>query len=299
MRYVKVPATSANLGSGLDTLGLALALFLEVTFEPGPIWSLEISGYGHDSLSRDPDNLIWQSAEVFFRTITGHSLPSGHLAITSQIPVGKGLGSSAAAVVAGLLLANSLVPDPLSRQELLQWATRLEGHADNAAAALFGGFTLAWTDTQSLIQVRRYRPPELAIVLAVPPYSVSTPDARKLLPSMVSRHDAIFNAQRMALWLHAVTQRDWSVLHDASADRLHQSYRAGLNPHMEHFFDTAENSGAYAAVLSGSGPAVLALVHPDQSAGLAREWARTEDVEVIVTEAFGCAAEVLGVPSTL
>lgn len=298
MRYVKVPATTANLGSGLDTLGMALTLFLEVTFEPGPTWSIEVSGYGHESLSRDPDNLIWQTADVFHRTITGHSVPSGQLIIASQIPVGKGLGSSAAAVVAGLLLANSLLPDPLSRQDLLQWAARLEGHADNAAAALFGGFTLAWTDTQSRIQVRRYRPPDLAIVVAVPPYPVSTPDARKLLPHMVSRHDAIFNAQRMALWLHAVTQRDWSVLHDASADRLHQSYRARLNPQMQHFFDTAEELGAYAAVLSGSGPAVMALVDTDQSTLLAREWARTAGVEVIVTEPFSRAAEVLAVPTT-
>ena len=299
MRYIKVPATSANLGSGLDTLGLALALFLDVTFEPGPIWSLEISGYGHDSLSKEPDNLIWQTAEVFYHTITGRSLPSGHLAITSQIPVGKGLGSSAAAVVAGLLLANSLLPDPLSRHELLQWATRLEGHADNAAAALFGGFTLAWTDSESRVQVRRYHPPELAIVLAVPPYSVSTRDARKLLPSMVSRHDAVFNAQRMALWLHGVTQRDWSVLREASADRLHQSYRAGVNPDMEHFLATAKKCGAYAAVLSGSGPAVMALVDVEQSARLRREWADTEDVEVIVTKACSHAAKVLVAPSTL
>ncbi len=296
MRYIKVPATTANLGSGLDTLGMALTLFLEVTFTPMPTWSIEISGYGQEVLSRGPDNLIWHTAQALYRTITRDFLPPGRLTIINHIPLGKGLGSSAAAVVAGLLLANSLLPHPLSRHNLLQWANRLEGHADNAASALYGGFTLSWTDTDSLIQVRHYPPPELAVVIAVPPYPVSTPDARKLLPQVVSRQDAVFNAQRMALWIHAVTQKDWSVLRDASADRLHQSYRVELNPQMQHFFDIAQTAGAYAAVLSGSGPAVIALVDPDQSSALSKLWAGTRDVEVIVSEPYRDSAEATESP---
>ncbi len=262
---------------------MALSLFLEVTFDPGPLWSIKIFGHGQEILSREPDNLIWQTAELLYRTVTGEPMPTGQITITSQIPLGKGLGSSAAAIVAGLLLANSLLAEPLSRYDLLQWASRLEGHADNAAAALYGGFILAWSDTNSEVHIRHYPPPNLAVVVAVPSYPVSTRDARKILPNQVSRQDAIFNAQRMALWLHAVTQKDWSVLGDASADRLHQSYRQGLNPHMQLLFDQALAAGAYAAVLSGSGPAVMALASHEQSPAIVKRWALTNEMEVIVT----------------
>lgn len=299
MWYIKVPATTANLGSGLDTLGMALSLFLEVTFEPGPTWSIEISGHGQDVLSREPDNLIWQTAQNLYYAATRKTMPTGRITTTSQIPLGKGLGSSAAAIVAGLLLANGMLPKPLSRHDLIQWASRLEGHADNVAAALFGGFILTWSDIDMLAHVRHYAPPDLATVIAVPPYAVSTRDARMLLPTHVSRQDALFNAQRMALWLHAVTQKDWSVLRDASADRLHQSYREELNPHMHTLIDQAVEAGAYAATLSGSGPAVVAWVSKDRSPGVANVWRLARDVEIIVTEPHRDPAYVVKSPASL
>ncbi len=294
MWQVRVPATSANLGSGLDTLALAVSLFMTATFEPAPYWSIEVRGCGADTVSKQRDNLVWQSADLLYHEATGHSMPNGHLVLHSDIPLGKGLGSSAAATVAGLVLANELLPDPLSQDELLQIAGHVEGHADNAAAALFGGFVMVWQNAEDQLQVRRYPAPDLSAVLAVPPYPVSTPAARLLLPGSVPLSDAVFNAQRVGLWVHAVTQRDWTVLRDASADRLHQPYRVPLNPLMQILVDAAEKRGCYAAILSGSGPTVLALTDLQHAQKVADEWRRIEKIDVFVTTL--CNQGALSIP---
>jgi homoserine kinase len=210
-------------------------------------------------------------------------MPNGHLVIDSEIPLGKGLGSSAAASVAGLVLANELLGHAMTLRELLQFADRMEGHADNAAAALYGGFVMVWRDYSNNLQVRRYTAPPLEAILAVPPYPVSTPQARQLLPNMVPLQDAVFNGQRVGLWVHAVTQNDWTVLRDASDDRLHQTYRAALNPDMDTLIHKAITSGAYGAVLSGSGPTVLALSDTAHVSPVVHLWQDSQRVEVIHT----------------
>ncbi|PSR33455.1 MAG: homoserine kinase [Sulfobacillus benefaciens] len=283
MWQVRVPATSANLGSGLDTLALAVSLFLTIKFEARVQWSMEITGHGAGTVEANHENLVWRSADLLYRHVEGRPMPNGHLVIDSEIPLGKGLGSSAAASVAGLVLANQLVGQALTLRELLQFADRLEGHADNAAAALYGGFVMVWRDHGNSLQVRRYPAPPLDAILAVPPYPVSTPQARQLLPNMVPRHDAVFNAQRVGLWIHAVTQNDWTVLRDASEDRLHQTYRAPLNPDMDALIHQAIASGAYAAVLSGSGPTVLALSDTSHVAPVTHTWQGSHHIEVIHT----------------
>ncbi len=283
MWQVQVPATSANLGSGLDTLALAVSLFLTIRFEARAQWSMEIAGHGAGSVEVSQENLVWRSADLLHRHAKGQPMPNGHLVIESEIPLGKGLGSSAAASVAGLVLANELLGHAMTLRELLQFAERLEGHADNAAAALYGGFVMVWRDHSNNLQVRRYPSPPLEAIFAVPPYPVSTPQARQLLPDMVPRHDAVFNAQRVGLWVHAVTQNDWTVLRDASDDRLHQTYRAALNPDMDTLIQKAITSGAYAAVLSGSGPTVLALSDTTHVSPVVNTWKESLRVEVIHT----------------
>ena len=259
MLEIRVPATSANLGSGLDSLGLALSLYLILTYCPGPSLIIEPVGDGADQLPRNRDNLIWATASRFYWEITGTPMPPGHITVSSQIPLGRGLGSSAAAVVAGLLLANALLPKPVTRDRLLHSATAIEGHPDNVAAALFGGFVLVYRDHKNMIRVNHYTPPSLTGLLAVPSYPVPTKDARAILPLDVSREDAIFNAQRVALWIHAVCLNDWDVLRDAADDRLHQSYRTALVEGLEDLIRVSYDAGALAATLSGSGPTVMAL----------------------------------------
>ncbi len=272
MLEIRVPATSANLGSGLDSLGLALSLYLKLTYASQPSLIIEPLGDGADELPRNKDNLIWKTADRFYREMTGRTIPSGHLTVSSHIPFSRGLGSSAAAVVAGLLLANALLPEPLSRERLLHTATAIEGHPDNVAAALFGGFVLVYQDYQQIIRVRNYPPPDLECLLAIPPYPVPTKDSRAVLPLQVPRDDAIFNAQRVALWIHAVSQRDWSVLRDAADDRLHQSYRTTLIEGLDDLIYASYEAGASAATLSGSGPTVMALSEKNHVDSILQRW---------------------------
>lgn len=261
MWHIKVPASSANLGSGLDTLGMAVSLWLDCWFTPGRTLSIDLLGEGQDMLPADERNLVWESAEIVHRALTNKPMPRGHLVISSQIPLGRGLGSSAAAVVAGITLANIHLKAPLSPNDLFQWAVKIEGHPDNVGAALFGGMILAWTGPD-MVSVEYYTPPDLGAVVVIPNYLVPTVKARTLLPTMVPRQDAVFNAQRVALWVHALNRRDWSLLRYAGEDRLHQPYRQPLIPGMPDIIDAALAAGAHFAALSGSGPTILALAAP-------------------------------------
>lgn len=262
MWHIKVPASTANLGSGFDTLGMALSLPLECWFSLSDEAEFTVRGEGEGQVPETPDNLVWKTAELVHREMTGEPMPTGRLTIKSRIPLARGLGSSAAAIVAGLMLANTFLSPRLTREALLSWATRLEGHPDNVAAALFGGFVLAW-EQDGRARVRRYPAPELRCLLVVPDYTVSTEAAREVLPLEVPLGDAVFNAQRLALWIDAMNRRDWTLLKEAGRDRLHQPYRAALVPGMNELIDGALEAGASFSGLSGSGPTIVTLVEPD------------------------------------
>ncbi len=272
MLSIHVPATSANLGSGLDSLGLALNLELSLTFEPHHALHITTSGHGAGVLPKDSSNLIWTSATHLYTEVMGFPMPTGTVEVTNHIPSSRGLGSSASAVIAGLLLANALLPSPLPREALLSYATEIEGHPDNAAAALYGGFVLVYRDHDERLRVISYPAPPLAGLLAIPDYLVPTRDARALLPSYVSRDDAVFNAQRVALWMHAISHNDWSVLRDASQDRLHQPYRTGLVRGLDELIAASYDAGAFAATLSGSGPTIMALMPQKSVAAVQAAW---------------------------
>lgn len=258
MRLVgRVPATSANLGSGFDCLGLALGLYNEVILEVGPPFSVEIEGEGSAELARDRSNLIYRSMEHVARS-QGSELPEFSLRCVNRIPLERGLGSSSAAVVAGLVLAERLTGARVSDDEMLGLAVDVEGHADNVAAALRGGFTLAYQNggswhAESLPLSEEIRP----VVLVPLTERMPTAEARRVLPGEVAREDAIFNASRAALVVVALGGRS-ELLFDALDDRLHQSVRLPLVPGAHDVFVRLRAMGV-PVCLSGAGPSLVAF----------------------------------------
>ena len=278
--HVRVPATSANLGPGFDCLGLALGIHDELIArigEDGVV--VDVAGEDAEDVARDESNLVIEAMRATFTEFGGQ--PRGiELSCANRIPHSRGLGSSAAAIVAGVLLARSLVlqgerllPDAAA----LDLAARLEGHPDNVAACLSGGLTVAWTPAavphRPAVGVRNVRlevDPSVVPVVFVPPGRSSTSSARGALPSTVPHDDAAFNAGRAALLVAALTGRP-ELLFDATEDRLHQTYRREVFPPSWELVGGLRSEGV-AAVVSGAGPTVLALASgaPAATALLAR-----------------------------
>ncbi len=257
---VRVPATSANLGPGFDALGLALALHDEVT---GRVTSggvaVDIAGEGCDTAPRDEAHLVLRSMRRCFAEL-GTEPPGLALTCTNAIPHGRGLGSSAAAIVAGVLLARALVADGATRLgdgDVLRLAADIEGHPDNVAPCLLGGLTIAWRHGGAARAVRRDPDPAVLPVVLVPPFAASTRQARALLPATVSHADAAANAGRAALLVAALTGTPQALL-DATEDRLHQRYRTPAMPASVALVEQLRRAG-HAAVISGAGPTVLVM----------------------------------------
>lgn len=260
---VTVPATSANLGPGFDSLGLALELRDFVTAEviDEPTVRVDIEGEGHDDLPRDASHLI---AVTVLRSLSraGFEVPGLHLTAVNRIPHGRGLGSSAAAIVAGVALAWALSggeDSPISLDQSFDVAVDLEGHPDNVAPALLGGLTIAWPDSGTS-RSRAVTLPvhsDVRAVVCIPSERMSTKAARGLLPESVSHADAAITAARSALLVHALT-RDPSLLFEATVDVLHQPFRCAALPHTGGLITRLRDDGL-AAVLSGSGPTALVL----------------------------------------
>jgi homoserine kinase len=259
---VRVPATSANLGPGFDALGLALRLHNTVSIEPADSPEIGIEGEGERTLPRDASHLVYQAAAAVAARAAemGRAPDIRAFRITQRnaIPLARGLGSSAAAIVGGAVAANALLGGPLDQQALLDLATEMEGHPDNVAPALLGGLVVC-TRTPAGVRWMRLAPPTLKVVLAVPDYPVSTEEARRRLPARVPFPDAVFNVTRAALLVAALTGGRPDLLDEATQDRLHQPYREHLIPGLQDVFAAARRAGAYGVALSGSGPAVLAF----------------------------------------
>jgi homoserine kinase len=267
---VQVPATSANLGPGFDALGLALTLHDEVDAwirESG--LSIEIDGEGADLTGAGEEHLVIRAMRAAFAA-TGAQPPGIGLRCVNRIPHGRGLGSSAAAVVAGILAARALSGDGLTQltaDAILVLATEMEGHPDNVAACLGGGLTIAWTAAGEPRMVRFDPLPSIKPVVCVAPAPVRTEVARRLLPELVPHRDAAANAGRSALLVAALTQPTAltqpsagpGVLLDATRDWLHQEYRAAAMPETDGLIRGLREAGI-PAVVSGAGPSVLALL---------------------------------------
>jgi homoserine kinase len=266
---VVVPATSANLGPGFDSLGLALSLHdhlvAMVTEDPGV--SVIVVGVGAGALPSDERHLVARAMQAAWEEM-GVSAPGVLLRCRNAIPQGRGLGSSAAAIVAGILLARGLVEEGeglLPDDEVLGLATRMEGHPDNVAAALLGGFTTAWVDSvddSHASAVTRATHTSVVPVILIPQQSMPTAEARNLLGDTVARSDAVFNLGRTALLTHALVS-DPALLFPATEDRLHQEARAHAYP-QSHALVMSLREGGIPAVVSGAGPTVLSFTVDDR-----------------------------------
>jgi len=256
---VCVPATTANLGPGFDTLGLALDIYNTVTVKSSTRFSLTVKGEGEDSLPADESNLLFRAARAVFDRAR---INPGHLSwsMENRIPLKSGLGSSAAAIVAGLSLGNALIPSPFSSDEIHRLAVELEGHPDNVTPALYGGLTVSINTGEGPRLIKAGVPSGLNLAVAVPvDYTLSTKKSREVLPAMVKHEDAIFNLGRTAILLTALFSRQGEYLKWACQDKLHQPYRAGMVPGWEKVMAAAQRAGAQGVALSGAGPAVAAF----------------------------------------
>jgi len=257
---VRVPATSANLGPGFDTLGLALSVYDELVVDQldTDAIEIEVEGEGGADVPRDESHLVIRSMRYAYEAM-GRRMPGVRLRARNVIPHGRGMGSSGAAVVAGLLAAKGLLTGDVEIGEntLLRLATELEGHPDNVAPALFGGLTIAWMDEGVPEHKKLLVHRGVAPLVLVPEFTMSTSVARSLQPLQVPREDAVFNVSRSALLIAALTQSP-ELLLAATEDKLHQNYRAQAMPETDRLVRALRADG-FAAVVSGAGPSVLVL----------------------------------------
>lgn len=258
--HIRVPATTANCGPGFDAIGIACTLYneMQLTVSEHAGFSVAIDGEGAGSIPTDQRNVVYQAIQAVFAR-QAVSFPGISIRMTNTIPLARGLGSSAAAIVAGLFAANEIIGSPLTKADLLDMATAIEGHPDNVAPALFGGVTLNVMN-DGKVETLRFLPPRLLnLVVAVPAFTLATKTARQVLPQTVSLSDAVFNVSRAALLVGALTTGDFSYLAAGLDDKLHQPYRQTLIPGMPDVLAAAKRAGAFGAALSGAGPCLIAF----------------------------------------
>ncbi len=266
--HIQVPATSANLGPGFDCLGLALALYNEIEMcEIDHGLEFDIQGEGAAELPQDKTNYSVSAAQCIFDRV-GY-VPRGlFIRSVNSIPMSSGLGSSSAAIVGGLVAANLLTGSQLSRDRVIALAVEIEGHPDNVVPAILGGLVIAAVEPDGPI-INQIDLPPLSVIAVTPDLRVSTEEARRILPVMVPRADAIFNLSRTALVIQALTRGDFDLLSRVMNDRLHQPYRKHLITGYDDVIEAARSAGAAAVVISGSGPTLVAFA-PDHHSEIAQ-----------------------------
>ncbi|MDD3149280.1 MAG: homoserine kinase [Candidatus Gastranaerophilales bacterium] len=266
---VKVPATTANIGPGFDCFGLALPIYNTITLEETvyPTTGLEINVLAGDSqeiadfrVPTDETNIIYKAIELLY-TYIGQTPPALRINIKSDIPIAKGLGSSASVIVGGILAANELLGKPADMDALLAIANEVEGHPDNIAPALLGGFVLSSVEDDGSIEWRKIQWPEnWHLTVCIPDYELSTEISRSVLPQEVPLLDAAFNARRCAMFVEALHSQDVKLMKLALKDKLHQPHRMRLVPGLEEISNKLENvENVMGTVLSGAGPAILVI----------------------------------------
>lgn len=273
---ITIPASTSNLGASFDAVGLALALYLRVTVEePAERFVIHATGEGAGAVERGEANLIARVAR-FVAERRGRVISGARLAVASEIPLARGLGSSSSAIIAGISVYEALAGERLSDEEIFRYALHFEGHGDNLAPSLLGGLVVACVvarnESQSLVTVRRAWPEAVKIVLAVPDYEMNTAEMRRALPPEVSLTDAVFNVQRAALLQAVISERRFELLHEALRDRLHQPHRAPYGPGLDEGLKLNDETGAHAGLLgvaiSGAGSTLIAFAN-DRFAELA------------------------------
>ncbi len=258
---IKVPATSANLGPGFDSLGLALDLWNETTVILAIEFSMLVRGEGDGKLSTDKNNLIFRAAQRLAE-IAGRKLPAFHADCVNKIPLSSGLGSSAAATLTGLLAANVMLGNPLLKEEILDLAAEMEGHSDNVAPAMLGGLVASTLENNKVLAHKIQFAESAAsihITCVLPDFHLPTPDARAALPKKVPLKDAVHNISRAVLVTEAFRNGDLELLGKAMTDTLHEPHRLPLIPGAQSAMDAAKAAGASAVALSGAGPSLIAF----------------------------------------
>ena len=268
MRFtVRTPASSANLGPGFDALGLALDLWNEAVIDTeGPAGEITLEG-SETALLDGRENLTLTAMQRLADEV-GMALPGFSLVVRTDVPVARGLGSSAAALVAGLVAANRLLGTPLTVSELYSIAWQMEGHGDNVGATLYGGAVLAVPEVPDPIQLLSHGSPDLCVIVFIPEATGLTRAARAALPPTVPHADAAFNIAASGGLVLGLHTGDTRLISAGMHDRLHEPYRARLFPHLEAMTAAARNAGALGACLSGAGPSILALCTPETCASV-------------------------------
>ena len=264
---VRVPATSANCGPGFDSLGLALTLYNEFTFSISDEqfgFSLEVEGEGKDSFHASGRNMAFASFLAVWNKLTDHKRIGIDVQMKNQVPKSRGLGSSSTAIVAGVTAASILSGANLTQDEILQEANKLEGHPDNVAPAIYGGFTISFQENGVAHTLRTVPRMPLQFIAVVPDMQLSTHLAREAIPKEIVHSDAVFNASRTALLTAALLEDRPELLQYALEDKLHQPYRAKLIPGLPEVFAAGKAAGAYQCIISGSGSTLLAYASPEK-----------------------------------
>lgn len=261
--HVQIPATTANVGSGFDAIGIALSLYNDIIYEERPDtegWSITIKGLGADTLPTEPDkNMVFQAmkrASVF----NGVGLSkSGHLTLVNRIPPSRGLGSSSAAIVGGILLGDALTGKKMKKDDIFDMATAMEGHPDNVGPAIFGGLTTSIMAGEKALTNALAIGDDLSFITVSPAIEVSTEEARKILPKTVAYGDAVCNVGRVSFLVSSFLAKRYDKLAYGLEDKLHVPYRIGLIPHGEDVLEGAMKAGAHGATISGSGSTLIAF----------------------------------------
>ena len=258
---VKVPASTANLGPGFDSIGLALNLYLEIDMSFSENFKIDLIGKHLSKLPQNKENLIYQVAQgLLMEQGINKELA---IVVDGQIPIGRGLGSSASAIVGALVAANELIGAPFSREELFVKASALEHHPDNAGAAMFGGIVVASCDQEDVEYVKISPDEHLEMLVVVPDNELATKTSRNVLPSDYTLKQAVFNVSHACLLVAALCEGRLDKLSWGMRDALHQPYRAALVPGLLRLIEECPKHGALGVALSGAGPTVIALVDKD------------------------------------
>ncbi len=257
----RVPAGTSNLGAGFDALGLALEIYLRVRLAPSSKTEIVALGIDANEIPTTADNLILRVANRV-ANLRHKELPPFRMTIANEIPLARGLGSSAAAIIAGITCYELMTQDRLSEAEIFKYAFEFETHPDNLSPALRGGLVAACQGADSQVFIANLKVADgVKCVIVIPEFEVSTEKARAVLPQTYSRKDAVYNIQRSALIIGALTTGNWPILQEAMNDRIHQPYRSSLIPGFDEIL-ALRTPGMYGLALSGAGPTIFAFAEP-------------------------------------
>ena len=288
---MRVPATTANLGPGFDVFGAALSLYNEFEAEYAPNakkTKFMLKGEGKKTLPAGEKNIVWQAMKETFKALgcDKYSLKNLNITINSGIPLSGGLGSSASAIVGGIALANALCGSKLSKEQMTELGTKIEGHPDNIAPAVYGGLCVCCKSEGEPDSVVRLPLPKLKAVICAPSFELRTKRSRQILPKNLELKDVVFNTSRVALLTAAFCSGDYSLLKKGMQDKIHQPYRGKMIPAMEEVLSAALKAGAYGAFLSGSGPTLAALCEKKDAAAVQKAMIKVWKKESVSVKSY-------------